>query len=425
MSRAAFAGIVHGHGGYVPSAARYNSALDGYDQANSIAPHPDGGFVAAGSCVGGGLLMKFDASGTLLWSKQVAGLFGFFGVAANADGTIIAVALTNSLGAGGFDALLTKFSAAGALIWAHSIGDAGNDIAWAVAIDPNDGSIVLGGTTNSFGLTNANGFLLKFDADGALLWANSYPMAGSTNDTINAVAINADGTIIAAGYTFPAGGPTSYDWVLLKFDAAGALIWAKTYGTAAFEQPSAVAIDPNDGTIVAAGRGGSFSMVIKVAANGDLVWADSFNEVGQRFSSCAINGDGTIFLGGFDGSDTDNIVIAKLDAVGALLFGKVYGDLGAPVNSDGYAMIAPGGRPIITGDYTLDNYNTSGVPIYRIEADGSIAGTGDFVEEWAPTVTPVTPTVTAMVPVLTPRAPTVTPQAPAVAPISMTKTELP
>src|SRR5690349_15339052 len=89
-----------GRGSYAGSAAAYASnSASNYAQGNGAIPTLDGGFVVFGFDVTlGGVLIKFDAGGNVVWSKLLNN--GVAALAQNADGTLLAVGST-TLGAGG------------------------------------------------------------------------------------------------------------------------------------------------------------------------------------------------------------------------------------------------------------------------------------------------------------------------------------
>ena len=68
---------------------------------------------------------------------------------------------------------------------------------------------------------NWDGLLVRFDADGKLLWSRQF--GGTKRDEFKSVAVLADGSIIAAGYT--GSQPGALDWApwILRLTADGEL----------------------------------------------------------------------------------------------------------------------------------------------------------------------------------------------------------
>jgi len=130
----------------------------------------------------------------------------------------------------------------------------------------DDGYIVAGYTY----VDSGDILLIKTDANGNVIWAKTY--GGTHNDWAFSVQQTSDGGYIVAGYTdsFGAG---YYDIFLIKTDANGNIIWAKTYGGTDYDNAYTVQQTSDGGYIVAGatwsfGAGGAF--LVKTDANGDI-----------------------------------------------------------------------------------------------------------------------------------------------------------
>jgi hypothetical protein len=115
-------------------------------------------------------------------------------------------------------------------------------------------------------------FLIKTDANGDITWAKTY--GGTNNDRAYSVQQTSDGGYIVAGYTwsFSMG---YYDIFLIKTDANGNVIWAKTYGEIDWDKAYSVHHTSDGGYIVAGstesfGAGGRDIFLIKTDANGNI-----------------------------------------------------------------------------------------------------------------------------------------------------------
>jgi hypothetical protein len=96
------------------------------------------------------------------------------GVAVAADGSVYVIGTTLSFGQGGRDAFLLKYAADGSLVWQRTYGTAptvlssADEFGIAVAVAP-DGSVYI---TGQYG--DGNPFLAKFNSGGGLLWQRTY-----------------------------------------------------------------------------------------------------------------------------------------------------------------------------------------------------------------------------------------------------------
>src|SRR5262245_1537927 len=105
-----------------------------------------------------------------------------------------------------------------------------------------DGSVYVTGGTRSFGAGDEDAFLLKYAANGTLLWQRTY---GTAADALNsgaesgidvAVAPDSSGVVVLGNYR-------DGNIFLAKFDTEGGIIWARTWGGNQ-EGASALAIAP-------------------------------------------------------------------------------------------------------------------------------------------------------------------------------------
>jgi hypothetical protein len=124
---------------------------------------------------------------------------------------------TYSFGAGSYDIFLIKTDANGNIIWAKTYGGGGNDWAYSVQ-QTSDGGYIVAGWTWSFGAGYDDIFLIKTDANGNIIWAKTY--GGTNYDDAFSVQQTSDGGYIVAGGTESFGAGRS-DIFLIKTDANG------------------------------------------------------------------------------------------------------------------------------------------------------------------------------------------------------------
>jgi len=251
----------------------------GSDQALAVAFHAsDGKIIAAGAAfngIGGNdfSLARYTSTGALdttfdtdgkVTTDFPGGSDAARALAIQSDGKIIVVGNNNN------DFALTRLNSNGSVDTAFGTSGQvitdffnGTDQAFAVAIQPGDGKIVVAGVASSsstgsdFALAryNTDGTLdTTFDTDGKVTTPVS---AGADPDQAFAVAVQSDGKIVAAG--FANSSTHGNDFALVRYNADGSLDSA--FGTAGIvttdfsgraDQAFAVAIQ-TDGKIVAAG----------------------------------------------------------------------------------------------------------------------------------------------------------------------------
>jgi hypothetical protein len=260
----------------VTFAKTYGGAAD--EWASSVQQTPDGGYIVAGwtgSFGAGGdiLLIKTDANGNIIWAKTYGGTDyeDAPSFQQTSDGGYILASYTYSFGAVNRDILLIKADANGNVQWAKTYGGTGDDLVSSVQ-QTSDGGYIVAGYTTSFGASSFEIFLIKTDANGNIIWAKTY--GGTYWDEASSVQQTLDGGYIVAGFT-PSFGAGGWDIFLIKTDANGNIIWAKTYGGASYDYSHSVR-QTSDGGYIVAGYTYSFGVgyydifLIKTDANGNI-----------------------------------------------------------------------------------------------------------------------------------------------------------
>jgi hypothetical protein len=163
----------------------------------------------------GGFVMKLDGTtGITGWANAITGAGGDYVTCVAVDGKLNAIAGLQYTGAltignrnlntfGMQDIAYARYDSSGALLDSHEFGTANTDELYGIAVDAW-GEVILGGTepsTIDFGLPatgkgNTDGFVVKFDPQGAALWA--YGIGGVNADVLGAVDVNPSGNIAFA-----------------------------------------------------------------------------------------------------------------------------------------------------------------------------------------------------------------------------------
>jgi len=263
------------------------------DGVNAIAAMPDGGWVIGGSftdaidiSVGskqvpvkskGGtdaLLIKLAADGNTEWVKTFGGNYNdsvrHIGVDANGnifiEGIFKDVANWGGgeLKAGGGkddDVVLAKYDTNGDHQWSQRFGNAFDEAANGIAVDPSGHVTIVGSFENkggiSFGqgddhtsLGEADAFVARFDGAGKLEWAKT--MGGPKVDVASGVAADASGNVVVSGWfegtvDFGKGAVSTKtpnkDVFVEKLNTKGELVWIQTFGDKDHDQGRIVAVD--------------------------------------------------------------------------------------------------------------------------------------------------------------------------------------
>lgn len=220
----------------------------GQDEAHAVAITPDGGYILAGVYSNVNLqLIKVDVDGFLQWSK-----FNLVVGAAQAN---------------------------------------------AIVVTP-DSSYVVAGWRGSG--SSRDGFIMKTDFSGNLLWMNSIGVTGP--DEITDMKMLADGSFVFTGTDF-----NNSQMRVVRTDASGNLLWSQNFGLLDFQEFGYGLTIANNGDIVAVGERRKDPnvkdiFVVRLTPSGNLVWENTFSiaqdvdEVGRSITAAT---DGGFVIAGF------------------------------------------------------------------------------------------------------------------------------
>ncbi|MEK7477625.1 MAG: SBBP repeat-containing protein [Candidatus Coatesbacteria bacterium] len=227
--------------------------------------------------------------------------------------------------------------------------DAPNDVATDAS-----GNVIVAGSEYRVDLGQGfNWVVRKYGPDGTLLWSGTRDGGVGRTEVATAVGTDAAGNVFVGGYD-DLGGAASNDWRLEKLDAAGHLLWVRTYaGPSGWDMIYALDVDRRDGSAVVTGcqmGGGAIVtwLTRKYASDGTLVWSRTNSGPGAGFHlphDVAVGADGrVIVVGNEDRSDLghgwDGMVLVY-DQDGLLLWSR--SAVGAGSNDDDIQGVAVDG----------------------------------------------------------------------------------
>jgi hypothetical protein len=310
----------------------------------------------------------------LLWFESFGGGSGDYGhsVQQTSDGGYIIAGTTESYGTSSADVYLIKTDASGNLIWQRTFGGSSNEEGSGVQ-QTSDGGYIIAGSTESYGAGSADVYLIKIDASGNLIWQRTF--GGSSDDFGLFVQQTSDGGNVISGATNSYGAGNE-DVYLIKTDASGNLIWQHTFGGSSDDGGYGVQQTSDDGYIIAgytfsyAGDPGDVYL-IKTDVSGNLIWqrtfGGSFSDYGSGVQQTS---DGGYIITGYTYSyvgDPADVYLIKTDASGNLIWQRTFGG-----SSYDYGF---GGQQTSDGGYIIAGYTSSFgagfADVYLIKTDTS------------------------------------------------------
>jgi hypothetical protein len=381
-------------------------------------------------------IVKYDASGNVLWAKSAGGNDNDCpkSIALDPTGGVFItgyfrshsvlfdnIALINS---GSADVFLVKYDASGNALWAIGAGGTGQDNGYGVAADLSGNAYItgdfefddlhFGNTTLNYSGNNLDMFIAKYDASGNLIWARSE--AGSEFESGQSIATDAQGNFYLTGTfsdTIRFGttmllGTGARDIFVTKYDTSGAASWARSAQGDNFDIGSSIAAFPDGRTyltgfyfssVIVFGNdtlqnaGGSDIFIVEYDPSGNLLKAINAGGPGSETSqsivilseeSSCITGDFSSPLINFGNttlinSGIGNFFVAK-ESAGTFdwaLSPNGYSNIGRNISTDGSgSLYMTGGfadSSLNLGNFTLLNTGTRNCFIGRLDVQAATA----------------------------------------------------
>ncbi|MEO8665378.1 MAG: SBBP repeat-containing protein [Ignavibacteria bacterium] len=192
-------------------------------------------------------------------------------------------------------------------------------------IDKFGNIIIAGRSENSF--FNDDFITLKYNSSGNLLWERRYNGVGNGNDAISGVVLDDSNNIYVTGYSQEGAALGGYNWVTIKYFSNGDTAWKKSFNWIAngLDEPFAMTIDKLR-NIYVAGYGRTAQPIdddfitVKYNSNGELLWTKSYDSQisgPDRALSIALDDSANVYSTGYSASSKGNdLITIKYNTIG-------------------------------------------------------------------------------------------------------------
>ncbi len=358
---------------------------------------PDGGYVAAGNAFSGdidivgitksydydatAILVKYDASGNLVWKKFFGGSDTdyFNGVTAVSDGYVaVGTSWSNDRDLTGlnpgkeFVATIVKYDLNGNLLWKKvKIGHG-----YEKVVKVLDGVIVVGTKQANYNWTVGGGpskpraaYIVKYGSSGNVLW-QTYCHDGSTNDSQFTAIAETNGGVVAVGNKSANYSSTGY-FLIAKYSSSGTKLWEQAYGESGVWAKLTGVAGGNE--IVAVGTARSEATMAKLNnSNGNVIWSYSYpGNLDDEFNDITAVSDGYFVSGGSYSTNVtpnkggqDGLII-KVNTNGSLVWARNFGGSGSETFN---AITASSNKFVAAGSSNSNNGDNAGINKGRWDA---------------------------------------------------------
>jgi len=226
-------------------------------------------------------------------------------------------------------------------------------------------------------------------------WVRRYSNAAGSSDVASKIALDSQGNVIVAGYTF--GFVSETDTLVVKYSNDGTLLWANRYNGPqnSTDEIRALAVD-NAGNVFVAGDSYNNTdndlLMLAYSSSGVPLWTNRFDGIAHSNDVAVAIGtdvDGNVYVSGFTekpgGSNNFDYVTIKYSQQGVPLWTNYYD---GPVHGSDYptALKVAAGKVFVTGnsvgsegtsDFVTLAYSQSGVPLWTNRFNGT-GNSGDY-----------------------------------------------
>ncbi len=240
------------------------------------------------------------------------------------------------VGAGDANPFTRRYSTSGSLLSEVKSGSAGFDMTRSVAIG---GDFVYSATQYESSSTGTDSVVSKTRYDSGYSTWRRY-IASSGSDTVYGVAADSAGNVYATGFTTGAltgSNRGSLDAFIRKYNASGAVLWTRQFGTSGVDTTNGLALDSYGnayvvgytyGALAGTNQGGHDAFIRKYSAAGGVLWTRQFQLGGNDEAyDVAVRGTSEVYVVGtfdYSASDQDGFV-RKYDGLGNMRWTKPFG----------------------------------------------------------------------------------------------------
>jgi hypothetical protein len=311
------------------------------------------------------------------WVQRYPGADGTR-IAVDQDGNVIVAAQISE-----WSGLVIKYSATGTILWTNRPD--GNP--QSMAIDCK-GNVYVTGDVPQLPLgpkTHYKDYVtIAYSGAGTPLWTNRYDGRTNLNDSATGVAADGNGNVYVTGSSDT--GLYSRDYVTLAYSNGGTPLWTNRFGAYWQAYPAAIAVDTLGHVYVTGnspvGEGWPASTMVAYSNASVPLWYQSEVLPGGGAQAIAVDGDGNVYVAG------TYMATAAFSSGGTLLWVKNYYWSTATANA---LAVGNNGNVYVTGysagtgtgyDYTTLAYSSLGTPLWTNRYNG-LGNTNDYAQALA------------------------------------------
>lgn len=360
----------------------YDGPVSKDDWASSIVVSKSGSVYVTGGSYGSLnysdiFTLKYNEEGILQWSARVDSGSNFSGsscaIALDQTGHIYVTGYKSTADSS-TNYVTIKYDTNGVVKW-KAISDHcfSSDYPYAMGVYNSENIFVTGLNY----CKDSDILTIKYDGNGIEQWRDLYDGPGSSDDQVVGIAADDSGNVyISAKSKSPV---SDYDYLTLKYNASGELIWTARYDDTSHnaDEPVGIVLDKWNNVIV---TGSNMDITtVKYNSDGEQQWVANFdgtsNSLEDRAMAVTVDDSGNVYVTGqcYNNGTADDIVTIKYDKDGIQQWVAFYngvnnfGDCGKDIVTDKNGNVFVTGETYASGsssDFITIKYNSYGDTIW-------------------------------------------------------------
>lgn len=240
-----------------------------------------------------------------------------------------------------------------------TFGGSGDDVGYDIAVG-KDSNYYVSGYTRSRGAGSEDAFAARINNSGKIVWFKTFGNVYS--DQFSGMTLDAKENIYLMGNSFPSSSGSDKMMLVVKLDKNGNTKWYKQFSGNSIEYMKSCIVSKFNsnviyfgGPMVSNSYGGEDFMLMKCDTNGNVIWQKHYGTVSytDRPDEMVEDNFGNIYMCGV--SNGENLIM-KIDSTGSLIYSKIYYNPNG--NNEGIHGATMIGNSLYTAAYG-GNYNGS------------------------------------------------------------------
>ncbi|OYU83388.1 MAG: hypothetical protein CFE24_11605 [Flavobacterium sp. BFFFF2] len=392
--------------GQITWTANYGFTTDQYEQGNSVVVDSAGNVFVAGQSDPDSttttsddyVVLKYNAQGVQQWVQRTNGTGNGIDrpskVALDPAGNPVVTGRSDNLV--NYDYLTVKYNTTnGTPMWSMRYDRTHNDWATDIVIHPTSGNIYITGRSKN---TTFDYVTICYSGTGVQQWATVYDF-GIGDDRATNIALDNSGNLYVTGQSDVGTATVNFDITTVKYNAAGAQQWVKTFGGAAQNDdiPSAIAVDAA-GSVWVTGTVDTDAttaivndfLTIKYNTSGVQQWQQTYNAqtASNDFAkSIAVDASGAVIVAGYaEIIPQKNAVALKYSSAGLVQWTKTVDAEGDNSDKPNSLALDASGNVLVAGsvveygtdkNFALQKINATGNTAWVRTINGTSVGSAD------------------------------------------------